>query len=196
MNYKGFTLIELLVVISIISILTVVFLISNPFAMLQKGRDVQRKSDLGQIQKALESYYNDNSKYPDFGNPPNAPGSVTGWAIPGHVSDRGLGTYLQNSNYFKSVPKDPKFDGSNCNSISSTGYLYFMNNSDRQRYTIFTRLENTNDLAATSAKPLPSDPYQASRCGPDGNANNCRTYTPADSGTCGGVVFNYWVNSP
>lgn len=56
----GFTLIELLVVVGVIGILAYVLIaVINPVAQLQKGRDLQRKSDLKQIQSALEHY----SKY-------------------------------------------------------------------------------------------------------------------------------------
>lgn len=61
----GFTLIELLVVISILGILaTGLLTIINPVAQLQKSQDTKMKSDLNQIQKALETYYTDNGCYP------------------------------------------------------------------------------------------------------------------------------------
>ncbi len=60
---KAFTLIELLVVIVIIGILATVGL-GNYMSSQIKARDVRRKSDLAQIQKALEMYYNDKGRYP------------------------------------------------------------------------------------------------------------------------------------
>ena len=59
----GFTLIELLVVIGIIGILTAL-LTANFVAVRQRARDSQRKSDLRQIQSALEIYRADNRAYP------------------------------------------------------------------------------------------------------------------------------------
>ncbi|KKP69953.1 hypothetical protein A2X44_01945 [candidate division CPR3 bacterium GWF2_35_18] len=54
---EGFTLIELLVVIAIIGILAaVVVLAINPVAMMQKGRDSNRKSDLATLSKAIDIY--------------------------------------------------------------------------------------------------------------------------------------------
>ncbi|MDP2672104.1 MAG: type II secretion system protein, partial [Candidatus Daviesbacteria bacterium] len=52
-NFRGFTLIELLVAIAIIGILSS-FLLSNFVGVRQRARDGVRKSDLRQIQSALE----------------------------------------------------------------------------------------------------------------------------------------------
>jgi general secretion pathway protein G len=65
LRVKGFTLIELLVVVGILGILAAALLMTlDPFSQVQKGNDAKRKSDLSQIQKALETYYQDNGKYP------------------------------------------------------------------------------------------------------------------------------------
>lgn len=51
----GFTLVELLIVIAIIGLLASgLMMILNPVAQIQKANDARRKSDLGQVQKALE----------------------------------------------------------------------------------------------------------------------------------------------
>jgi prepilin-type N-terminal cleavage/methylation domain-containing protein len=60
---KGFTLIELLVVIAIIGILSSVVLASLSTARA-KSRDARRISDIGQVQLALELYYDTASAYP------------------------------------------------------------------------------------------------------------------------------------
>jgi prepilin-type N-terminal cleavage/methylation domain-containing protein len=60
---KGFTLIELLVVIAIIGILSSVVLASLSTAR-QKSRDAKRISDLGQVQLALELYFDRIQSYP------------------------------------------------------------------------------------------------------------------------------------
>lgn len=53
---SGFTLLELLVVISIIVILITMGLSSFSTAQ-KKGRDAKRKSDMKEVQNALEQYY-------------------------------------------------------------------------------------------------------------------------------------------
>ncbi|MBI4036037.1 prepilin-type N-terminal cleavage/methylation domain-containing protein [Candidatus Daviesbacteria bacterium] len=60
---NGFTLIELLVTISIIAILMAISIASYD-NLTKNARDSQRKSDLKQIQSALEQYYRDNTSYP------------------------------------------------------------------------------------------------------------------------------------
>src|SRR5258708_13026190 len=69
---SGFTLVELLTVVGIVGILLVAaILILNPVAQFQKANDAKRKSDLTQIQKALETYFNDYEKYPPNPTPPS-----------------------------------------------------------------------------------------------------------------------------
>lgn len=94
---KGFTLIELLVVIAIIGILSSVVLASLSTARA-KSRDARRVSDLGQIQLALELYFDANSSYPY-----NAGGlqSWTSAAVPA----AGVGS--TSPSYIPKIPSDP-----------------------------------------------------------------------------------------
>lgn len=128
----GFTLIEMIIVIAILGILSVlVFLSLDPLTQSQKAHDAQRKSDLGEIRKALEQYYQDNNKYPDSsgatGNPPyaikNPDLTVVSW-----------GTSW--SPYLSPLPKDPN---------PSQKYVYFVksgvNSDNNQSYYLFTSLE-------------------------------------------------------
>ncbi len=65
----GFTLLELLVVIGVIGTLSVVLiLLINPLGQLQKAHDSKRKTDLKQIQIALELYRNTHGHYPPMNN--------------------------------------------------------------------------------------------------------------------------------
>ncbi len=61
----GFTLVELLVTISILTILATIALIS--YGNIQRSaRDARRKSDISNIQSALEQYHADQGYYPLF----------------------------------------------------------------------------------------------------------------------------------
>ncbi|HVZ66894.1 MAG TPA: type II secretion system protein GspG [Patescibacteria group bacterium] len=61
----GFTLIELVVSIGILAIFsTFLVAVLNPFEQFKKAADTQRKSDLAQIQRGLEAYYQDYGRYP------------------------------------------------------------------------------------------------------------------------------------
>lgn len=117
MKNKGFTLIELLVAMAIIGILATIGL-GAFFTSQIKARDARRKQDLGQIQKALEMYYNDNDSYPD--------GILFGvrWEDSGEL-------------YMKEVPNDPK---------SNTGGTYdYEVAGDLSWYKLYARIENEND---------------------------------------------------
>jgi prepilin-type N-terminal cleavage/methylation domain-containing protein len=120
---KGFTLIELLVVIAIIGVLSAVVLASLNSARA-KGRDALRKSDLIEVQKALEVYYNDNGSYPVVaawsGISPNG----------GSKGVTGAGGYIPNlaPQYIGSLPVDPSGNFSGWN-----GFLYF---SDGTHYKL------------------------------------------------------------
>ena len=111
---KGFTLIELLIVIAIIGVLATLLMV-NFIGVRQRARDAQRKSDLRQMQSALELYRADNNTYPlsplpNCGQPLAANGTT----------------------YMTSIPCDPL--GGN--------YVY---TSTGTNYTITACLENLND---------------------------------------------------
>ena len=60
---SGFTLIELLVVIAIIALMSSIVLVSISTAR-EKSRNAKRVSDMTQLQKAMDLYFNDNGTYP------------------------------------------------------------------------------------------------------------------------------------
>ena len=103
---QGVTLIELLVVTGIISLLaTGLVLLINPVQKIGQARDTQRKSDLAQLQRSLEIYYQDNDAYPAS----TASFTITGtfWGGPW-------------TPYLSKLPKDP---------TTSRSYVYFTPNS-------------------------------------------------------------------
>lgn len=63
MKTKGFTLVEMLVVATLIGLLSTVGMIGYQ-AIIRKGRDALRKSELEQIRSALEIYKSENGSYP------------------------------------------------------------------------------------------------------------------------------------
>lgn len=126
-SQAGFTMIELLVVMVIIGILAAIGFGSFQSSQL-KGRDANRKSDLNQIGKALETYYNDKGSYPI-----GAAGLINGcsggsscdWGDP-FVDENG-------TTYMIEIPADPR---------DNMSYYYV---SDGTYYQIYANLENTLD---------------------------------------------------
>ncbi len=147
---KGFTLIELIISIGILGILAVAALLAlNPFAQFQKANDLRRKSDLAQVQRALESYYQDNKSYPAL------------------CSD---GTFRMQDNsgciswgsswakYMNLVPKDP---------ATGTSYAY-MPSTSLQSYYLYASL----DRASTDLKACDKGNWCASLLQPVDNKSN------------------------
>src|SRR5690348_6674967 len=62
---QGYTLLEILVVISIIGLLTATILVAVSSAR-SKSRDAVRISDMEQISRALDLYYDKHGNYPNF----------------------------------------------------------------------------------------------------------------------------------
>ena len=128
MKKFGFTLIELLVVIAIIGTLSAL-LLPNYMAARERARDSQRKSDLRQIQKALELYQQDQSP-PVFPAAFPTPGGGAWQSASGTV-------------YLNKIPFDP-------GSLTPTPYIYTRDGSDSLKYTLCTCLENAGDTEPTS----------------------------------------------
>ena len=109
----GFTLIEIMVVISIISLLASVLYI-NFNAARENSRDQVRKTDLKQLQLAVELYKAQNGRYPESG-------CGTVWAGPGPTT----GNYAQCDDwivglvpeFIAELPLDPNTD-------TNQGYFY------------------------------------------------------------------------
>jgi type II secretion system protein G len=132
---KGFTLIEIMVVIAILGVL--IAMVSGSFVSSQKkSRDLKRKSDLSQIGKALEFYYNDRGQYPLSDN-----GKIVGCGDPTTaLVDCVAGGEWANTTttpqtiYMAQLPSDP------------TGQRYFYDSDGNGTYyKLYARLENTDD---------------------------------------------------
>lgn len=103
-NLKGMTLIELLVVVAILGILSaLLFAAVDPVVQFEKARDARRKSDLVQIQKALEQYYQDNG-----GHYPLSTGSGSYQIMIGNSGLNWGSPWLPYMNILPSDPKTPQ----------------------------------------------------------------------------------------
>lgn len=124
----GFTLIELLVVIAIIGVLAS-FLIANFVSIRERARDGERKSDLYNIQAALEIFRSDQGLYPTNSEFPSTCGSAVPFTFGG-------------STYMQSVPCDP---------INTTPFTYeYTYNDVDGTYILVSCLENTSDTQKDS----------------------------------------------
>jgi general secretion pathway protein G len=151
---KGFTLIELLVVISVIGLLTALIMV-NFNAARERARDVQRKSDLDQIKKALRMYYNDSNLYPDTGggNKIQACGNPTTTTF----EWGSMAFTCSNMVYMKLLPHDPAWK-----EAGDVDYSYTQAASG-QDFCLWTALENSSDGDLTNSQT------RCSGCGLAGN---------------------------
>ena len=118
-NQKGFTIIELLVVIVIIGIL-VALALPQLFAAQARGRDTDRKNDMKNLQTKLETYFNDNDKYPSA-------------------------TELTSTGGFEGAD----ISADDMKGPRNTTYTYTPSNND-QSYVLSTNLENKKDPAVSN----------------------------------------------
>ena len=129
---KGFTLIELLIVIAIIGVLATLLMV-NFVGVRERARDAQRKSDLRQIQSALELYRADQGVYPVSGSGNGNFPITCGNPL---VSTDGAITYMTK------IPCDP-FGADYYN----TGNYFYQ--SGGSTYNIQACLENAGDKQGT-----------------------------------------------
>ncbi|MDD5721057.1 MAG: type II secretion system protein [Candidatus Pacebacteria bacterium] len=110
---KGFTLIELLVVVAIIGLLSSIVSLSLKTAR-EKARDINRLSDMKQIQLALEFYYDKYGTYP--GNNDNDNG---GWDTGCFGAGDSFISSLETNDFISKTPCDPTITSQN------GGYAYY-----------------------------------------------------------------------
>lgn len=103
---RGFTLVELLVVISIIGILSGIFL-NRIGDFRDRAEDARRIADIRHVQTLLELYYNKCQSYPNP-NTPSGGGCTTGSMGNGPVQWSTLETMVVGSGLgTKAIPEDP-----------------------------------------------------------------------------------------
>jgi len=151
MIHKAFTLIELVVVVALIMILSAIGIGAFTTSTI-KSRDTQRKNDLNQISKAIESFNNDVGRYPNS----NESNQVVCYQIVSGIGsdvpcvsdklifrlDGAVTTYTQ-------IPSDPDL---------GQRYSYQSNESG---FSLYAALQNMNDkdLLFDEAGVVLSDPY-------------------------------------
>ncbi len=141
---RGFTFVEIIIVIAVIGILAAgLITILDPAGQLKGSRDSKRKSDIKQIQAALELYRADQGAYPDstdaeFGN------DIANYNSNSSFVDNPASVQVT---YLQSVPKDPK---------SPNGHYYYCTSSAcgvTNGYRIYSCLEKTNDPDRATGTP-------------------------------------------
>lgn len=147
-NRSGFTIVELLTVIVVIAILAGITIIAYN-GIQARSRDDRRRTDVANIEKAMELYYSDNGTYP---KPTGATGSIINpsWYTSGDSSWNMLSGLLVGSQAIDAVPVDPR-NISNISPLAAGGYSYavFVNtgsycgSSSGQMYLIIYRLEGS-----------------------------------------------------
>lgn len=143
-NSKGFTLIELLIVIVIIGVLTSL-LVANFVGVRVRARDAQRKSDLRQMQSALELYRADQGTYPASSSTLSLPENC---AVPPSTTLTYFGNLACTATYMQKVPRDPS-----TSSYNGGNYYYA---SSGTTYTLAACLENANDADQNSTGTAPT----------------------------------------
>lgn len=123
-HIRGFSLVEILVVVSIIAILSSLFISQATGNAQKKARDSKRRADLESIRAALEIYRNDCGSYP----------ATLGSSL------TGSGTCAGNT-YMNTVPSDP----------GANSYRYTANGTNA--YAICARLETLGASQLCSSSP-------------------------------------------
>lgn len=157
-NQKGFTLIEIITALGVLTILaTIVLAAVNPLEQFRKAQDAKRKSDLAQVQRALEAYYQDFGRYPSHTTSGQHTYTInTGDGEAGNAIAWGT-TWRP---YIDVVPIDPS---------SSKYYLYIADSGNGyQSYRLYASLDRgANDPdACTGATGCPNVP-SGLECGID-----------------------------
>ncbi|MCL5439271.1 MAG: prepilin-type N-terminal cleavage/methylation domain-containing protein [Patescibacteria group bacterium] len=131
---KGFTLIEMLIVVVIIGVLAALLMV-NFIGVRQRARDAQRKSDLRQIQAALELYRADQGGYPQSLEV---------------CTDGALGVPAPNCTtiYMQKVSRDPLSKPA----PNEKKYQYVVDGSPATIYCLRACLENSSDSESDVVK--------------------------------------------
>jgi len=171
MNFKknkknisgGFSLIELLVVIAILGLLASVVLVNVNNART-KTRDIVRKTELKQLQSALELFYSINGNYPDtemvwYSSEPDD-------EYPNGLNNNGEWIPGLAPTYITKLPRDPRGGDSLIPYCTSNGQNYkaaFAYISDGANYKLLSNcaFESSSDSYGNSSDAY-TDPVRSS----------------------------------
>lgn len=153
---EGFTLIELLVVMGVLGVIIgSAFFTLNPLEQLQKSRDAERKNDLAQVQRALETFYNDYGRYPE---------NTSEYKIDEDTT-AGVSEVIWGDSwapYITTLPKDP-----------TSGRRYVYSSADSQSYRVYASLERgAKDSDACKPDGAVCDNAPPTATFPCGNTSN------------------------
>ena len=150
---KGFSLVELLIVMAIMGVLSIVA-VSSFTSTQRQARDARRKSDLVQVSKAVELYYNDYGVYPNDSN-----GKIAGCGNNGTTACEWNAPFEDaNTVYMQKLPTEK---------TSGHAYIYVAS-ADQLKFQLFARLEYDKDPVADFDNDGTPDEYGVS-CG----SQNC-----------------------
>ncbi len=141
----GFTLIDLLVTLSFVGLILSLTLTSVN-TIRASGYDTTRKSEMKQLQTALELYHNDHNSYPTtrnvwYGNSPMG-GYEKEW-VPNLAPK-----------YISKLPSDPVYTPNACGGWGGT-YLYRSNGTD---YKLIDHCPQVSNIASVSSSNPFYDP--------------------------------------
>ncbi len=140
---SGFTLVELAIVIAVIGIIAAIVLGSYN-AFQQRSRDTKRLTDVANIAKALEIYYDEVGSYPD---PTGTNSTVnSSWYSSDTTSWNTFNSELQSVQAIDKLPIDPKNNVGSVTNAGNFNYAYYSGQycgvPNAQMYLILYRLES------------------------------------------------------
>lgn len=144
----GFTILELLIVIAIIGILSAIVFSELGSKPLAKARDARRIADFREFELALEQFHIQYGVYPCGDHDLGTYSGDSSLSIPfldggptGNCSNAPTFGVYTAGYYPRSFPTDP---------LNSGGHLYRYDvSTDRQRYILYTRMEQTMAIMQT-----------------------------------------------